>query len=197
MVTQLPGFTDTVHDAQITFRALLNALARPGIIQTTVSPSHPAGLEPGCAAACLALLDLETVVWLQPGFTEDIRPWLVFHTGCRFTENPQSANFALIKDINSALKLSEFSWGTGEYPESSTSLLLQLSGLTGGENVILQGPGILDTIETDLPLSSIFWQQWEAMAVEYPLGLDCWFFSQNQVVGLPRTAKLMTTFQGA
>ncbi|MEO0870280.1 MAG: phosphonate C-P lyase system protein PhnH, partial [Cyanobacteria bacterium J06642_11] len=46
-----------VHDAQKTFRALLDALARPGIAQTTVSLLSPSGLESGCAAACLTLLD--------------------------------------------------------------------------------------------------------------------------------------------
>ncbi|NEQ54904.1 MAG: phosphonate C-P lyase system protein PhnH [Leptolyngbya sp. SIO3F4] len=160
MITQLTGFIDTVHDAQQTFRALLDALARPGIPQTTASLTPPTGLEPSCAAACLTLLDLETLVWLQPGLPEDVRSWLVFHTGCRFTDNPQVANFAIIWDLNSAPHLSEFSWGTAEYPESSTSLLIQLSELTGGEPTKLKGPGILDEIEIKAPVESTFWLLW-------------------------------------
>ncbi|MEM1254732.1 MAG: phosphonate C-P lyase system protein PhnH [Cyanobacteria bacterium P01_H01_bin.21] len=191
MVTQLTGFTDTVHDAQRTFRALLDALARPGIFQSTVSLTSPTGLEPSCAAACLTLLDLETVVWLQPGLSEDVRSWLVFHTGCRFTHSPQAADFALIWDVTTAPALADFSWGTAEYPEASTSLLIQLAGLSVGKSVVLQGPGILHQIEVSLPLRSEFWQQWQTMTLEYPLGLDCWCFAQNQVMGLPRTAKLV------
>ncbi|MEM7794207.1 MAG: phosphonate C-P lyase system protein PhnH [Cyanobacteria bacterium P01_C01_bin.118] len=197
MVTYLAGFTDMVHDAQKTFRALLDALARPGIAQTTVSLLSPSGLEPGCAAACLTLLDLETVVWLQPGFSEDVRSWLLFHTGCRFTDEPKAANFALIWDVATTPELSEFSWGTPEYPEAATSLLIQLPGLTGGEVTTLEGPGILNNIEVALPLDSNFWGQWQAMTAGYPLGLDGWCFSQDQVVGLPRTARTMAASQEA
>lgn len=194
MVTQLTGFTDAVHDAQNTFRALLDALARPGICQTTVSLTPPTGLEPGCAAACLTLLDLETLVWLQPGFSGDVRSWLTFHTGCRFTDSPQAADFALLWDIATAPALSEFHWGTPEYPEASTSLLVQLPSLFGGDPVTLQGPGVLREIEVALPVNASFWQHWQTMTQDYPLGLDCWWFAQNQVLGLPRTAKLMATF---
>ncbi|MEM6254902.1 MAG: phosphonate C-P lyase system protein PhnH [Cyanobacteria bacterium P01_D01_bin.156] len=192
MVTQLTGFTDAVHDAQQTFRALLDALARPGIPQTTtVSPTVPDGLMSSCAAACLTLLDLETLVWLQPGLSDDIRSWLGFHTGCRFTSNPDAANFALIWDIVNAPDLQDFSWGSAEYPEASTSLLVQLPRLTGGATVQLQGPGILQNIDVNLPVGARFWQQWEAMTHDYPLGLDCWCFAQGQLIGIPRTSKLV------
>lgn len=196
MVTQLTGFTDAVHDAQKTFRVLLDALARPGMLQTTVALVPPTGLEPSCAAACLTLLDLETKVWLQPGLSEEVRSWLVFHTGCRFTDVPHMADFAVIWQLTTAPDLAEFSWGTAEYPEASTSLLIQLPELTGGTVVTLQGPGILQDIDVSLPLPVAVWQRWQMMTEEYPLGLDCWYFAQNQVIGLPRTAKPITELQG-
>ncbi|MBX2862398.1 MAG: phosphonate C-P lyase system protein PhnH [Leptolyngbyaceae cyanobacterium MAG.088] len=192
MMTQLPGFADTVHDAQITFRALLDSLARPGIAQTTASLQAPTGLGVACAAACLTLFDLETTVWLQPGLPEEVQSWLIFHTGCRFTNNPQASDFAVIWQIDTAPALSEFSWGTAEYPEASTSLLIQLPGLHGGDRSTLQGPGILTKLEVDLPVSAAFWQQWQAMTEDYPLGLDCWCFAANKMLGLPRTARVVT-----
>ncbi len=95
-VPQLPGFKDPIHDAQTTFRSLLEALANPGSkCQITASLKAPVGLSPACAAACLTLLDLETQVWLQPTLEEDVKNWLLFHTGCRFTTEPQTANFAI------------------------------------------------------------------------------------------------------
>ena len=197
MVTQLTGFTNTIHDAQLTFRALLDALTRPGTVQTTVALAPPTGLEPSCAAACLTLLDLETRVWLQPGFSEAVRSWLVFHTGCRFTDVPHTADFAVIWQLATAPDFAKFSWGTAEYPEASTSLLIQLPELTGGAAVTLQGPGIFHDVSVNLPLPVTVWQQWQTMTEEYPLGLDCWYFAQNQVVGLPRTAKLVTELPGA
>jgi alpha-D-ribose 1-methylphosphonate 5-triphosphate synthase subunit PhnH len=187
--TQLPSFKDPVHDAQQTFRSLLDALARPGIPQTTAPLEPPEGLKPSCAAACLTLLDLEATVWLQPGISESVQSWLLFHTGCRFTAQPQTADFAVIDDIETMPKLDEFNWGTAEYPESSTSLLIQLPVLQGTGSTALQGPGILDTITIQAPLLTDFWQQWQEMTANYPLGLDAWCFADQQVLGLPRTAQ--------
>lgn len=192
MLTQLPSFKDPVHHAQQTFRALLDALARPGTPQTAAHLTAPDGLTSSCAAACLTLLDLEKTIWLQPGLPEAERSWLLFHTGCRFTAHPQAADFALIWHIATAPSLSEFSWGTAEYPEASTSLLIQLPALQGGDPVILYGPGILDTITVTAPLAAEFWQQWQEMTADYPLGVDSWCFAGDQVLGLPRTARLQS-----
>jgi len=188
--TQLPGFQDPVHEAQQTFRALLDALARPGMAQTTAAVTPPAGLTSGCAAACLTLLDLETVVWLQPEISAPAKSWLLFHTGCRFTEQPQSADFALISTIATMPPLDQFNWGTAAYPEASTSLLVQLPSLQGPQAVTLSGPGILASITIQTPLSQDFWHQWQEMVDAYPLGLDAWCFADQQVLGLPRTARV-------
>lgn len=192
MLTQLPSFKDSVHDAQQTFRALLDALARPGMVQTTASLTPPEGFVPSCAAAALTLLDLETTVWLQPGLPEAARSWLLFHTGCRFTSHSQTADFAVIWDIDTLPNLEDFNWGTAEYPEASTSLLIQLPDLQTGRSITLQGPGILDAITIHTPLSASFWQQWQEMTADYPLGIDSWCFAGNQVLGLPRTARLIS-----
>ncbi|MEA5465806.1 phosphonate C-P lyase system protein PhnH [Leptothoe sp. PORK10 BA2] len=193
MLTQLAGFENPVQAAQKTFRGLLNSLSRPGIPQVTADVTPPDGLNGACGAACLTLLDLETTVWLQPGFPEEVRDWLVFHAGCYFTEDPQAADFAVIWDVSRAPDLATFSLGTSEYPEASTSLLIQVPSLEGGEEVSLRGPGILDEISVSLPLSHTFWSQWQDISLDYPLGLDCWCFAGNRVVGLPRTAQIVST----
>lgn len=188
--THLASFKDPVHDAQQTFRALLDALARPGIWQATALVTAPAGLTTGCGAACLTLLDLETTVWLQPEISEAVQTWLLFHTGCRFTDQPSRADFAVISDLKTMPRLDEFSWGTADYPEASTSLLIQLPALPRTSAVTLQGPGILDAVTFSAPLNADFWQQWQGMTADYPLGLDAWCFEGNQVLGLPRTARI-------
>jgi alpha-D-ribose 1-methylphosphonate 5-triphosphate synthase subunit PhnH len=187
LTTQIPGFKDPVHDAQQTFRTLLDALARPGLSQTSTPVTAPDGLTTGCAAACLTLLDLETSVWLQPGMPAAAKSWLLFHTGCRFTEQPQTADFAVIIDIKTMPRLDSFNWGTAEYPEASTSLLIQLPSLQGQHSVTLEGPGILRATTLQAPLNQDFWQQWQEITANYPLGLDAWLFAENQVLGLPRT----------
>lgn len=186
----LPGFQDPVHEAQQTFRALLNALARPGWPQATARVTAPAGLTAACAAACLTLFDLETRVWLQSGIPEAAHAWLRFHTGCQVTQQSQAADFAIIKDAATMPPLDAFRWGTAAYPEASTSLLIQLPALMGPTTVTLQGPGIQGAIALQTPLSQDFWQQWQAMTASYPLGLDVWCLAAQQVVGLPRTVRL-------
>lgn len=189
MVISLPGFQDAVHESQTTFRALLEAFAHPGrscSIASSLTP--PEGLSSACAAACLTLLDLETQVWLQPGL--EIESWLRFHTGCRFTHDPYQANFAVIGEVSRSPDLQAFYPGTPEYPEKSTTLLIQVEGLVGGEVVGLAGPGILGekTIAPQLPTR--FWQQWINNHRIYPLGVDVFLFDHVQVIGLPRTTAI-------
>jgi len=190
----LPGFPDPVYDAQRTFRALLDALSRPGQPQPLTLPAAftpPPGLTMACAAACLTLLDLETPLWLAPPVAPAVRDWLVFHTGCPLVNQPASAAFALVTDAAALPPLDQFSWGTATYPEAATTLLGQLPALAGGPKVTLAGPGIVETISCELPLPPDFWPQWQAMTRHYPLGLDGWWFAANQGVGLPRTARVV------
>jgi alpha-D-ribose 1-methylphosphonate 5-triphosphate synthase subunit PhnH len=189
MVISLPGFQDAVHEAQITFRTLLEALAQPGracTIPTSLTP--PKGMSSACAAACLTLLDLETQVWLQAGL--EMESWLRFHTGCRFTTDPLQANFAVIWDVGELPNLQAFHPGTAEYPEASTTLLIQVERLVEGEAVVLQGSGILGERAIAPQLPAHFWQQWISNHQTYPLGVDVFLFDQTQVMGLPRTTQI-------
>jgi alpha-D-ribose 1-methylphosphonate 5-triphosphate synthase subunit PhnH len=187
--TQLPGFRDLVHDSQATFRALLAAMAHPGIpapIPVEVMP--PAGLCPASAAACLTLFDLDTTTWLAPGFGPEVRSWLTFHTGCRFTDDPAAAQFALVGDANALPSLSVFHPGTIEEPEQSTTLLVQVQGWRENSLVRLRGPGIEQEQTMPEPIvADQFWQEWAVNHQGYPLGVDVLFFHPDGVIGLPRT----------
>lgn len=186
VATMLPGFRDPVHDAQQTFRGLLEALAHPGQTYTPeISLSSPDGLTAVCAAACLALFDLETTVWLQPSLPAAVKDWLRFHTGCRFTDSPKAADFAIIGDIFSQPELEAFNWGSAEAPEQSTTLLIQIEDFTSGAAQRLSGAGVLGSIAFAPALPEAFWKQ-RSQAV-YPQGIDCFLFARQSVVGLPRT----------
>ncbi len=199
MIVELPGFEDLVHDSQSTFRTLLNALSRPGTInKIDVHLSTPSGsrnsLNIACAAACLTLFDLETQVWLQPGLDEEIRNWLLFHTGCRFTEDTKQADFAVVWDIGNMPNLSQFKQGTPVYPEDSTTLLIMIGrqeiDMPYDNYPILSGAGIDGQITMHINLPDSFWQQWQKNHDSYPLGIDIYFFFYNGVIGLPRTSKI-------
>jgi alpha-D-ribose 1-methylphosphonate 5-triphosphate synthase subunit PhnH len=190
-VPQLPGFKNPVHDAQTTFRNLLEALANPGSQhQITALVEAPAGLNSACAAACLTLLDLETQVWLQPTIEEEVKNWLLFHSGCQFTTKPNTANFAIINYCQSMPTLSVFNQGTDEEPEASTTLLIQVENFKAGNPVNLSGPGIEKTRSLTVhSLSSAFWEGLTNNIHNYPLGVDIFLFTTNTVVGLPRTTR--------
>lgn len=190
-VPQLPGFKNPVHDAQTTFRNLLEALANPGSQhQITALVEAPAGLNSACAAACLTLLDLETQVWLQPTIEEEVKNWLLFHSGCEFTTKPNTANFAIINHCQSMPTLSVFNQGTDEEPEASTTLLIQVENFESGKPVNLSGPGIEKTRSLTVNgLNSAFWEGLTSNIHNYPLGVDIFLFTTDTVVGLPRTTR--------
>lgn len=189
-VTQLPGLKDAVHDAQRMFRALLEALAHPGtVIQITAEMTVPQGLKAACGAACLTLSDLDVVVWLQPSFAPQVKDWLLFHTGCRFTRYPEEADFALIQDLTALPQLSIFNWGTAEKPEASTTLLIQVESFEMGLPMMLTGPGISTQRVIAPMLPPHFWDFWGQNHQAYPQGMDVFLFTENALMGLPRTTK--------
>ncbi|MBP0017081.1 MAG: phosphonate C-P lyase system protein PhnH [Cyanobacteria bacterium SBLK] len=190
MVTQLPGFKNPVRDAQQTFRSLLDSLAQPGTIHPIlVQLNSPEKLTSACAAACLTLFDLETKIWPSSSCDRSLKDWLVFHGGCRFTEHLQNANFALVQNIEEIPKLAKLNRGTSEEPESSTTLLVQVSTFTEGQAVKLNGPGILGARHLNF-LTREFWEDWQNHW-DYPLGIDIYFFTETEVMGLPRSAIAM------
>ena len=194
MVVEFPGFKDLIHDSQSTFRILLDALSRPGTIKQINAPLRPPlGLNQACAAACLTLLDLETKVWLQSGIDQAIKDWLLFHTGCRFVQDLSLADFAVISDLNNMPNLSQFKQGTPVYPEDSTTLFIQLETFNPAsvQPKILTGAGINQQIAMPINLPDNFWQQWQQNHKSYPQGIDIYFCSQTQVIGLPRTSNFI------
>lgn len=199
MIVELPGFQDLVRDSQVTFRTLLNALSRPGIAEKIdVKLIPPSELNVSCAAACLTLFDLETEVWLQPGLGEDIKSWLLFHTGCSFTKDTQQADFAVICNLENMPDLCQFKQGTPVYPEDSTTLLITVDAIDdirASNHLSLQrqtltGAGINQQITMPISLSDTFSQQWQQNHNSYPQGIDIYFFFETQVVGLPRTSNI-------
>lgn len=170
---------------------MLRALANPGShCQITALVEAPQ-LSPACAAACLTLLDLETQLWLQPTFAEDVKTWLLFHTGCLLT-SAQTANFAIINDCASMPALSAFNQGSDQEPEAATTLLVQVENLETGESIRITGPGIdgINSLSVG-GLSAAFWQDLVNNVRSYPKGIDIFLFTRDTVVGLPRTTKIV------
>ena len=193
MIVEFSGFQDLIHDSQSTFKTLLDALSRPGSVnEITAQLTPPSKLNIACAAACLTLFDLETEVWLQPELDEEVKNWLLFHTGCRFTSDTQQADFAVVWNLDNMPDVSQFKQGTPVYPEDSTTLLIMVGrqeiDMPSNNYPILSGAGIDGQITMGINLSDSFWQQWQQNHNSYPLGVDVYFFFYHGVIGLPRTS---------
>ena len=194
---QLPGFSGfgyPVFDAQLTFRAVMNATANPGRIEElSLVPDMPRLLAVSLAATALALIDHDTPVFLDRAFAshQDIAASLSFHTGCRFIGDASRAAFALIGDPGNTIELSCFAQGTLEYPDRSTTLLLQVERLGTEAAMRLRGPGIpgFRTLSA-APLPSNFTHELRANRERFPQGVDLLLCCGTRLVALPRSTRV-------
>lgn len=187
-----PAFADPVLDAQRSFRVALDALANPGQPQALAPAYLPApltGLHPATYALSLALLDVDTPLWLAPAFdTPAIRANLGFHCGCPIVADRPQARFALL-NASGLDDLDGFDVGNDRYPDQSCTLLVQLPALSGGAETTWQGPGILQRQAVSLPVEAGFWRA-RAARQAFPRGLDLLFITADQVLGLPRSTRI-------
>ena len=188
------GLSDPVFQSQAAFRALLAALSEPGLVQDVETGfAAPAGLEPATAIALLTLADYETPIWLPA----DLRAgpagaWLRFHCGATLVESPDEAAFAVLNGTDIAPALSAFSPGTDQFPDRSTSVIVQCASLAGGDAVTLAGPGIADSHEiAPKGLRPGFWTEVAANAARYPLGIDLILSHGEAIIGLPRSTQIL------
>jgi len=193
-VAELPaGFADKVLSAQSTFRSVMDAMARPGSIQRIVSSAGaPAALMRGTAAIALTLFDHDTPVWLDPLLTatSDVTNWLKFHTGAPVIADSSICSFALVGDAKTLPALDRFSFGTNEYPDRSTTLILQVDSLTHGPSIELRGPGIDGTavLQAAIQPPDLF-ERLAINAVLFPRGIDMVLIHDDSIVAIPRTTR--------
>lgn len=200
------GFADPVMEAQVAFRALMDAMARPGsLCDLPGSLAPPAPLPKGLGAVALTLCDPDTPVWLAPAFdTPEVRGWLAFHCACPLVAEPAQSAFAFAPAGAECPPLTTFNPGTQEYPDRSTTLVLAVEALTGGAPLDLEGPGIR-TRETlaAIGLPEGFVAERAENRALFPRGGDLLLVAGLKVCALPRTTRVtaasagMSTDEGA
>jgi alpha-D-ribose 1-methylphosphonate 5-triphosphate synthase subunit PhnH len=195
-IAELPaGFADKVLSAQSTFRSVMDAMARPGTVQRVIAAvGTPGSMMPGTAGIALTLFDHDTPIWLDRKMskTSDVAKWLRFHSGAPVVEDSSICSFALIGDGVSLPDLLRFAFGTNEYPDRSTTLILQVASLTEGITYELRGPGIDGTarLRATIAPDDLF----ERLAINetlFPRGIDVLLVSGDAMVAIPRTTRLV------
>lgn len=194
--TPAPGFADPVHGAQGVFRALLEAMARPGTIRLLpAAPGAVPGLNPAAAAALLTLADLDTPLWLDPAAdTPQARAWLRFSCNAPLTDDPARAAFAVVGDGLRLPDLTAFNPGSPEYPDRSATLVLAVAGLAPDRGWTLRGPGIPGTRRLAVAgLAPGFARARAALDPLFPMGLDVVLAAPGALACLPRTTRIEET----
>ncbi len=188
------GFADPVQQSQSSFRAVMEALANPGVTQPLAFDlMPPAPLTMELAAIALTLCDHDTPLWLDGALAaaEAVSTWLRFHTGAPLTGDPAEAQFALVTRATSLPALASFALGTDQYPDRSTTVALAVEALDAGPPLVLRGPGI-DGTRAVAPrgLPDDFLSQWGANRDLFPRGVDLLLVSGGSVIGLPRSTRI-------
>jgi alpha-D-ribose 1-methylphosphonate 5-triphosphate synthase subunit PhnH len=179
-----PAFADPVRDSQQCFRAVLEAMSRPGRVQCLPAGlMPPLGLDPATAAVLLTLADAETSLHHDAGDAADA--WLRFHCGSPAAA-PDQASFVLA--TATAPALTALDAGSDEEPESGATLILQVASLAEGQGWLLSGPGIERQHRLAVGgMPAGFLAAWQAQRGLFPRGVDVLLCAGHDIAALPRT----------
>ncbi len=197
------GFADPARDAARAFRAALDAMSRPGRVVKLDAAEAP-GLGPAAATLLLVLADQTTPVWIpEDQRTEALLRWIAFHTGAPVTGDKAQAAFAVGEFRRDFFPFEEFPQGTPDYPDRSTTVILECPTLTGGWIMPISGPGVPPLPDVPLDHPDFRWHREASPGVSkklypvlrdnharYPLGLDFFFTCRDGALALPRSTQV-------
>ncbi|MFC4259490.1 phosphonate C-P lyase system protein PhnH [Marinobacter lacisalsi] len=182
------GLAEPVSQSQQIFRQVLTALSEPGTRLTLAPVPAPKGIHSAAYQVCLALLDADTPLWVSDSLaTPSLLNSLRFHCGCRVTHRREEAIFAVASpgDLES---IAGFSPGSHEYPDRSTTVILQVDHLHSTGPWRLSGPGIEQPKQVGIEGLANHWPAWlRSNRASFPLGVDLLLTDGNSLMGLPRT----------
>jgi alpha-D-ribose 1-methylphosphonate 5-triphosphate synthase subunit PhnH len=181
------GFADPVGDAQLCFRSVLDAMARPGRIDRVSGVVAPAPLCDAAAAVLLTLVDHDTPLWLDPD-AQRARRWIEFHCGVRIVTDPADCALALALSLPDLARLPA---GTHESPETSATIICQVASFAIGVTYRLTGPGLRGPVTLTIGgLPRDFATIWQCNRALFPRGVDLILCVGDQLTALPRTVSI-------
>ena len=123
--------------------------------------------------------------------TSDVTKWLKFHTGAPVTANSSICSFAMIGDPRALPALDRFAFGSNEYPDRSTTLILQVESLSQGPAFELRGPGIdgAAVLQAAVQPADLF-ERLEINQTLFPRGIDVVLVADDAIAAIPRTTRL-------
>lgn len=177
------GFCDPPHQAADAFRAVMQAMARPGTIYEISGAVPPSPLSVAAGTVIMTLCDPDTGVHLAGACdAPDLRDWITFHTGAPLVRAERAA---FVVGPWHAIAVETLAIGTPDYPDRSATVIAEMPVLEA-TGATLRGPGIRDTACLNLPDRAAF----QRNAALFPLGVDFIFTSTTHIAALPRSTKV-------
>ncbi|MEA3468727.1 MAG: phosphonate C-P lyase system protein PhnH [Thermodesulfobacteriota bacterium] len=170
------------ENQQRIFRALMEAMARPGSLHSLDAWLDGARSYRGVLAS---LLDAGTTLsdchdLLEPN------DWPLLQARQEITEK---ADYLLCQ--GSAHPNGSPKVGSLSCPDQSATLLIQVENLgNGGSSLMLQGPGIQSTCSLEVSGLEPAWLELREEYISFPLGIDCILLDQKNITAIPRTTKV-------
>jgi alpha-D-ribose 1-methylphosphonate 5-triphosphate synthase subunit PhnH len=124
--------------------------------------------------------------------TPHVAKWLKFHTSAPVVTDSSISSFALIGEPKDLPSLDRFAIGSNEYPDRSTTLILQVESLTQGPAIELRGPGIDGTaiLQAAIQPQDLF-ERLEVNVALFPRGIDVVLVHDDAIVAIPRTTRVV------
>ena len=141
------------------------------------------------AATAACQPSLVATLSLTPALAGSALPgWLAFNAGATVTDERQSARFAFVEKGAMLPNLCLFAQGTQEYPDRSTTLVVEIEAFEGGRPLVLTGPGIRTQEEiAPVGLPDMFPHFWSENRRGFPRGVDLILVAGEKILCLPRT----------
>lgn len=187
------GFADPVFQSQAVFRNVLDAFARPGkIVEIPPLVAAPAPLFAPTAAFLCAFADEATPVHFEDGVaTSAAAGWIQFHTGAPLAEHPGTAQFAVVTEPGALPDFERFALGSQDYPDRSTTIVIQVESLSAGETFRLEGPGIDGATEASvMPMPHGLLPALARNRMLFPRGVDLVLAAPDAILALPRSTRV-------
>lgn len=208
----LPPEVERSHRLAEDYRALMTAMARPGLPQT--APAPPAGaapdhgaapadlspLSPAAARIVLTVVDQTAPLWLAPSLaaSPSLAERLRFETGAAPAGAPDEAAFLLGRWPDLEPVLDEVLIGTPERPDLSATLIVELGALhqgpaLGAHGARLTGPGVNPEAPTALWIAGAppaLWRFQQRNRARFPLGVDLFLTAGERLAALPRSVSV-------
>ena len=177
--------------AQRTFRAVLDAFARPGTVHRL--PAAPLELVPAALLPVLALADLDTrVCLLGADGDEGWADAVATATTAPIVELPAARLVAALRPA-SADELATAPTGSAAAPEEGALVALAVPALDGGAALRLSGPGIAG-VRTIAPQGVPAGLAAARAVADFPAGIDVLLIAPDgRLLGLPRSTRIADT----